>query len=99
MNAISAEGFVPPSPADFNLPPVGQTQESASTFHFLGETMYLGVTKPMLQLALSVILIFAFFYYASRKRALVPGKLQYIGEASYGLVRNGLTRDHLGSLD
>ena len=99
MTAIRAEGFVPPSPADFNLPPVGYTQENAPTFEFLGETMYLGVTKPMLQLALSVILIFGFFYLASRKRALVPGKLQLMGEMSYGMVRNGLARDNIGSHD
>ncbi|MFC6153770.1 F0F1 ATP synthase subunit A [Nocardioides yefusunii] len=96
MTAIRAEGFVPPSPADFNLPPVGYTQQNAPTFEFLGETMYLGVTKPMLQLALSVILIFGFFYFASRKRALVPGKLQLVGEMGYGLVRNGLARDNIG---
>lgn len=97
MSAIPTEGFTPPGPGDFNLPPVGYTQESAPTFSFLGETMYLGVTKPMLQLALSVILIFVFFYYASRKRAMVPGKLQYVGEMGYGFVRNGLARDNIGS--
>lgn len=99
MSAIPTEGFNPPGPGDFNLPPVGYTQETAPTFSFLGETMYLGVTKPMLQLALSVILVFAFLYYASRKRALVPGKLQYVGELGYGFVRNGLARDNIGSHD
>lgn len=95
--ASGGEGFTAPSPADFNLPPVGYTQQNAPTFEFLGQTMYIGVTKPMIQLALSVVLIFAFFYYASRKRAMVPGKLQYVGEMGYGLVRNGLARDNIGS--
>ncbi len=99
MNAIPTEGFTPPGPGDFNLPPIGYTQENAPTFNFLGETMYWGVTKPMLQLALSVVLIFAFFYYASRKRAMVPGKLQFVGEMGYGMVRNSLARDNIGSHD
>ncbi|WP_309136430.1 F0F1 ATP synthase subunit A [Nocardioides campestrisoli] len=99
MNAIPTEGFTPPGPGDFNLPPIGYTQENAPTFNFLGETMYWGVTKPMLQLALSVVVIFAFFYYASRKRAMVPGKLQFVGEMGYGMVRNSLARDNIGSHD
>lgn len=94
--AIRAEGFTPPGPADFNLPPVGYTPSNAPTFEFLGQTMYWGVTKPMLQLALSVVLIFAFFYYASRRRAMVPSKLQFVGESAYGMVRNGLVRDNIG---
>lgn len=99
MSAIPTEGFTPPGPADFNLPPIGYSTESAPTFEFLGQTMYWGVTKPMLQLVLSVALIFAFFYYASRQRAVVPGKLQFAGEGAYGFVRNGLGRDILGSHD
>lgn len=97
MSAIRAEGFIPPGPADFNLPPLGYTKDTAPTFEFFGLTFFAGVTKPMLQLALSAILIFVFFYYASRKRALVPGKLQYIGEAGYGMVRNSIVRDNVGS--
>ena len=91
----SAEGFTPPGPGDFNLPPVGPHSE----FEFLGETMYLGVTKPMLQLVLSGVLIVWFFYAASRKRAMVPGKLQFLGEGAYGFVRNSMGRDIIGSRD
>lgn len=97
--AIRAEGFTPPGPGDFNLPPVGYTQENAPTFGFLGETMYAGVTKPMLLLALSVVLVFAFLFYSIRQRAMVPGRFQFVGEASYNFVRNGLARDIIGSHD
>ncbi|MCD6639976.1 MAG: F0F1 ATP synthase subunit A [Nocardioides sp.] len=97
--AIRAEGFTPPGPGDFNLPPVGYTQETAPTFGFLGETMYAGVTKPMLLLALSVVLVFAFLYSSIRQRAMVPSRFQFIGEASYSFVRNGLARDIIGSHD
>ncbi len=93
--AIRSEGFTPPGPGDFNLPPIGPDK----TFEFLGETMYLGVTKPMILLALSVVVVFGFLYSAIRSQAMVPGRLQFVGEASYGFVRNGLARDIIGSRD
>lgn len=100
MSAIAtsvtrADGFTPPGPQDFNLPPIGPDR----TFQFLGETMFAGVTKPMLLLVLSAGLVFAFLYYSIRSRAMVPGRLQFVGEASYGFVRNGLARDIIGSRD
>ncbi|GAB2883636.1 F0F1 ATP synthase subunit A [Nocardioides pacificus] len=95
MTAVRAEGFTPPGPGDFNLPPIGPDK----TFEFLGETMYLGVTKPMLQMVLAAGLVFWFLYAAGRKRAMVPGKFQYVGEAGYGFVRNSLGRDIIGSRD
>ncbi|MCW2711965.1 MAG: atpB, partial [Marmoricola sp.] len=89
------EEFVPPGPGDFNLPPVGPHD----TFAFLGQEMYLGVTKPMIQLVLAAALIFVFFRAASARRAMVPGKAQYVGEMGYGFVRNQLGRDIIGSKD
>ena len=89
------EGFTPPGPGDFNLPPIG----SDHTFSFLGQEMFLGVTKPVLQLVLGAVLVFVFFRAASAKRAMVPGKLQYVGELGYGFVRNSLGRDIIGSRD
>ena len=89
------EGFTPPGPGDFNLPPIGPDH----TFDFLGQTMFLGVTKPILLLVLSAILVFAFFRVASVQRALVPGRLQFVGEQLYTSVRNGLGRDVIGSHD
>ncbi len=53
----------------------------------------------MLQIVLAAILVFAVFYLASRKRAMVPGKLQFVGEEAYGFVRNSLGRDIIGSHD
>ncbi len=86
LGSDSGEGFTAPGPESFELPPV---------FH-LGE---LGVTKPMLLLTLSVPLIFAFFWAASKDRAVVPGKLQFAGEYVYGFVRDGIARDSIGSHD
>jgi F-type H+-transporting ATPase subunit a len=91
----TAEEFSPPGPGDFNLPPIG----SEGTFEFFGQTMYAGVTKPMLQLVLAAVLVFWFFYAAAKKRAMVPGRLQFVGEGAYGFVRNTLGRDVIGSKD
>jgi F-type H+-transporting ATPase subunit a len=93
--SAAEEGFTPPGPGDFNLPPIGP----GTTFEFLGETMYLGVTKPMLQLVLAAVVVFWFFYAAAKKRAMVPGKLQYVAEAGYGFTRNTIGRDIIGSQD
>ena len=89
-------GFTPPGPGDFNLPPVGGGHE---TFDFLGQSHYIGVTKPMLQLVLAAVLVFGFFVIAARKRAMVPGRMQFVGEEAYGFVRNSVSRDIIGSHD
>ena len=94
-NPVASEGFTPPGPGDFNLPPVGPD----NTLQFLGEAHYIGVTKPIIQLVLSAVLIFWFFRVASARREMVPGKLQYVGEVGYGFVRNSLGRDIIGSHD
>ena len=93
--AVRGEEFEPPGPVDFNLPGIG----NHDTFSFLGETMYSGVTKPMLQLVLAALLVFLFFRAASAKGAMVPGRLQFVGEGMYGFVRNTLGRDVIGSHD
>jgi F-type H+-transporting ATPase subunit a len=90
----SADEFTPPGPGDFNLPPIGGGHE---TFEWLGQTHYLGVTKPMLQLVLSAVLVFGFFWVAARRQAMVPGRLQFLGESAYGFVRNSVGRDIIGS--
>lgn len=83
---VRTEEFHPPGPANFDLPGV---------FEIAGYP----VTKPMLQLVLAAILVFGFLYAASRGRALVPGRLQFAGESAYGMVRNSIGRDIIGSHD
>ena len=83
MRSFAFEGgFVPPSTADFNLPPI------------IGNNEY--TTKPIFLVFLSVILISTFFILASRKAAVVPSKLQFAGEMIYGFVRNDLAREIIG---
>lgn len=80
------EGYTSPGPGDFDLPAVFS----------IGSV---DVTKPMLLLFLAAGLVFVFLYAASRKRALVPGRLQFVGEEAYSAVRNGMGRDIIGSKD
>ncbi len=93
---VEEDTFTPPSPADFDLPPVGG---ELGTFQMFGQEWVVGVTKPMLQIVLAAVLVFVIFYAASRKRAMVPGRFQYVGEQGYGFVRNSLGRDIIGSHD
>lgn len=83
---IAAEGgeeFHAPGPSLFDLPGIAGSE----------------VTKPMVLVVLSGIVVFTFFFLAARKRALVPGKLQFAGEGAYGFVRNSVARDIIGSHD
>lgn len=96
VRSEDVDGFVPPGPADFDLPAIGGGHD---TFTMFGQEFVLGVTKPMLQLVLAAVVVFFFFWAASRRRAMVPGKLQFIGEGAYGFVRNSISRDIIGGQD
>lgn len=74
-----------------------------SGFHAPGPSLFdlppvfAGVTKPMLLAVLSAVLVIGLMVLASRKAAIVPGRLQFAGEAAYGFVRNSIARDQIGS--
>ncbi len=80
------EGFEAPGPASFDLP---------AFFEIAGQP----VTKPMFQLVIAAGVVFAFFYLAARQRSLVPSRLQFAGEEAYGMIRNSVARDVIGSHD
>lgn len=80
--AETGEGFVPPSTADFNLPPVFGNNEFT--------------TKPILLLFFSVVLISVFFIISSRKALVVPNKLQFAGESVYAFVRDSIGKEIIG---
>jgi F-type H+-transporting ATPase subunit a len=96
VRTAEGDGFTPPGPQDFDLPAIGGGHD---TFEMFGQTFVLGVTKPMLQIVLAAILVFVFFWAAARQRAMVPSRLQFVGEEAYGFVRNSLGRDIIGSHD
>jgi F-type H+-transporting ATPase subunit a len=79
----AASGPPSPGPADFDLPGIFGSE----------------VTKPMVLVALSVVIIVALFYAMARPAAVVPGRLQFAGELVYGFVRNGIARENIGSHD
>ncbi len=87
LNTLVSSGGPPsPGPADFDLPAIFDVGE-------------LGVTKPMLLVALSVVVMAGLFYSMARPAAVVPGRLQFAGELVYGFVRNGIARENIGSHD
>lgn len=57
------------------------------------------VTKPMLLIVLSVIIILAFFLLATRRLQVVPGKFQFMAESVYDFGRNSIAREQIGSKD
>jgi F-type H+-transporting ATPase subunit a len=56
-----------------------------------------GVTKPVVLIALSVIIVAVFFVMAANRAKLVPGKFQFAAEGIYDFVRNSIARDLIGS--
>lgn len=82
----SGSEFSVPGPASFELPPIFGSGEWAPT-------------KVMILVVLSAVVVFALFYAMSRKAAVVPGRLQFVGEYVYGFVRNSIARDTIGSQD
>ena len=61
--------------------------------------IFLDVTKPMLLVVLSVVIIAAFFLISSRNMKVVPSKLQFAAESVYDFGRNTIARDQIGSKD
>lgn len=80
-----SEGFAPPDASAFDLPPLFDSVE--------------WLTKPALQIVLSVVIISAFFLLTTRRISVVPGRLQFAAEGVYGFIRNTIARDIIGSHD
>ncbi|WAL64483.1 F0F1 ATP synthase subunit A [Amycolatopsis cynarae] len=57
------------------------------------------VTKPMLLVVLSVIIVAAYFLISSRKLKIVPSRGQFAAEYVYNFARNGMAREQIGSKD
>lgn len=56
-----------------------------------------GITKPIVQLVVSAVLIYVLFRLSVRRVQLVPAKGQFLGEMFHGVVRNTMARDMIGS--
>jgi F-type H+-transporting ATPase subunit a len=79
-------GFEAPSTSDFWQPLFGTDGPFA-------------ITRASIVILLSVLLISWLLLIGTRRMAVVPGRGQYLTEQVYGLVRNGLGRDIIGSHD
>jgi F-type H+-transporting ATPase subunit a len=55
------------------------------------------ITRPISLVVVSTGLIIWFLLATTRKKALVPGRGQMATEAVYGMVRNGIAKDLIGS--
>ena len=89
--ASEGEGFTAPGPIDFEFPPIPGLGFGTE---ILGAD---GITKPMALLVLGGILTFVLLRAAAGKGAMVPGRVQYVGEMGYSFVRNTLGRDVIGN--
>lgn len=84
---LAAEGgFEAPSTSDFWQPMFGTSGPFA-------------ITRASIVVLLSAFLISWLLLAGTKRMAVVPGKGQYLTEQIYGLVRNGLGRDIIGSRD
>ena len=79
----AAEEFQPPSAGDFWQP-------------LFGEGAF-AITRTMIVMLLVTIALAAVMMLTTRKLAVVPGRAQHRLEGVYGLVRNSIGRDIIGS--
>jgi F-type H+-transporting ATPase subunit a len=80
---MAAEEFVPPSAPDFWQP-------------LLGEGAF-AITRSMVVMVLVTIGLAVVMMMATRRLSVVPGRGQFRLEGVYGLVRNAVGRDVIGS--
>jgi F-type H+-transporting ATPase subunit a len=83
--AVSEGGkktFESPTKNDFNFPGL-----------FSHDSWF---TKPVAIVMLMTVVVFVFYYAASRNAKIVPGRLQFAGESMYGFIRNEVALDAIG---
>jgi F-type H+-transporting ATPase subunit a len=81
-----------PSLLALEFPPISHAVEWPIIFG--GD--WLGVNKVVLLMWLSVIVVFTFFFIASRRQSLVPAGVQNVAESTVDFVRNGIILQTMG---
>jgi F-type H+-transporting ATPase subunit a len=81
--AAASDGYEAPGTSIFWQPLFGQGQWTA--------------TRAMVLMLLSIIILGTWLLLTTRRVAVVPGRWQFFTEQVYGLVRNGVARDIIGS--
>jgi len=79
------EGYQPPTPSEFYQPLIGHGDWA--------------LTRPIVLMAISVVLIAWVLIATTRRAAVVPSRGQWVTEGLYNFVRNGVARDIIGSHD
>ncbi len=82
MVSAAEDTFVPPSAPDFWQP-------------LFGDGAF-AITRTMIVMLLTVLVLAAVMLAVTRRLAVVPGRGQYRLEGVYGLVRNSIGRDIIG---
>ena len=80
-------GFQSPTIQEFYPEPLVSFSVLGIDFEFTRITFIMWIATA----AILVLLVMA-----ARKASIVPGKLQYIGESGYSLIRDGMARDVIG---
>jgi len=77
--------------------PIGpQSFEFKSFFDFTIFGLHVTVTRLVTMCFFAAFVISVFFLIALRKPKLVPGRMQFIAESTYGFVRDRIARDVIG---
>ena len=80
-------GFPAPKAEIFDYAPIWELNVFGLT---------IGINKPMILLAIAVVIVLGFFLYAFRRPQLVPRGAQNLGEMGYLFIRDGIARDTIG---
>lgn len=81
-------GFETPGTADFWQPLIQ-----------FGSNENFAITRPLLVVGLTVVVLGWFFVTTSSRLTLVPSKRQWVAEQAYNFVRNTIGRDVIGAKD
>ncbi|MBM7805617.1 F-type H+-transporting ATPase subunit a [Geodermatophilus bullaregiensis] len=81
------DGFQAPGLSEFYPEPIAE-------FSLLGVDF--AITRITLGLWVATLAMLVFMVLTVRKPQIVPGKLQFVGESGYSLVRDGIARDVVG---
>jgi len=77
----------------------GGTFQPPGADSFVLPPIFGGVTKPMVLVVLSAIIVGAYFVIATRNLKLVPSKGQFVAEFFYEFSRNKIAREQIGAKD
>jgi F-type H+-transporting ATPase subunit a len=80
-------------PTDYEAPGIAEFWQP-----LIGEGAW-AITRPAFLMVISAVLLLWYLFATTRKMSLVPSRGQMMTEGVYGLVRNGIARDLIGSRD